>query len=65
MYRFLKPVALAAVAAASATEEVNVFVCDHQNKPIARQALSHGQTARICIQSTDDGFSLDGLDALL
>jgi hypothetical protein len=49
MYQFLKLVALAAVAAASATEEVNVFVCDHQNKPIACQSLSHGQVAQICI----------------
>jgi hypothetical protein len=56
---------VALAASAAATEQVNVFVCDHQNKLVSLQAFSHGQLARICIQPTESDMSIQGLDSLL
>jgi hypothetical protein len=66
MYKIIiSVVALAASATAATAEQVNAFVCDHRNKPVARQALSHGQIARICIQPAESGVSLEGIESFV
>jgi hypothetical protein len=54
--------AIEAISFATADYHVDAFVCSSRNQPMPRQALSHGQLVRICIQPSTE-FSLHGIDS--
>lgn len=56
-------IAFASSLSAAVADRVDVYVCDHGNSPLKRQFLSHGQLARICIQTTESGVTLGGIDS--
>jgi hypothetical protein len=53
------------VASAVASSEVNVFLCDFNNRVRGQKSLSHGRIARICFQPTSQSAQVTAVDSFV